>query len=938
VVACTVQKDGLEAKIRADVKKICEQGNLVKIIAFFAVQDIPVAARHRLQEDAREAHGVALEIFDGQAVSHLLAEADLVWVAERHLDLPSHLVPDSPQGPQPRWYAHTLRALREREAVWLTPGTFSEVRDGLRHATFDDDTISDLPEWLEYMREFTADGADPELAIQARYECAVATLRGLGTLAGVEDDIRTVLNYAIASESPLIMEDASILLMYWGGAWARHLAAAGAEELRNRNLALRARVNELLAGTDEAKHPNRAARLLAVAAHLCLHPRLPEVSRPPAGTLPEPREMTLLRRALADTGETITADPDIPVDGAEALGYLDRLIDLLPAAQVFPVGSISETFQILAPVLMHDPRYAKVRDSLDAAVAAVEGDQAFARRRRTRAMAFRRAGRLLEALAELHEIKMDLWHGDTLRGALITIRSIGQIYAELRMPHAAKQYALAAAGIALNSGDVELHDLGPEALIDVMDDCHAAGAWGDAMAVANLAAMAHGSFAEDAFNPEAHASLQRLDFHTMLVLLAAERFRPGYLAVLRSELGQTSYMHDLITNGLDTVRSAFTWTEEVFIWHADEQLSGRPFSDLGPQRTLTFAALGMAWQITCLNNRQDSLAAERLAAAIQILIVELSPHDPVFLPQDVHIELITGTRLAGRSPVRFKPTKDRAECTVVLTPFTEDADEEALYEELDVSVIYLLKGLSARPKADFMNLVERAVKDGLIHKLHLARPYDDLARLLDDDHYDALATAHAIPWQGKHALKPAEPLRFPSTSGPGYVREASLENVRENYQYIPSLISQTLPRALEDRDTVAGLRRLRDEGWLDWHMLTAVLNVAVNFRARAAGLLRHPDVAQREHRALVRTPETPDSDPVPLAALSPGSLRTHMELAIVAIAERRWHLRPNTQTPNISAFKKLISSRYGFNDDVPHRDLLHEAFGEHGNLLGLVED
>lgn len=240
VVACTVQKDGLEAKIRADVKKICEQGNLVKIIAFFAVQDIPVAARHRLQEDAREAHGVALEIFDGQAVSHLLAEADLVWVAERHLDLPSHLVPDSPQGPQPRWYAHTLRALREREAVWLTPGTFSEVRDGLRHATFDDDTISDLPEWLEYMREFTADGADPELAIQARYECAVATLRGLGTLAGVEDDIRTVLNYAIASESPLIMEDASILLMYWGGAWARHLAAAGAEELRNRNLALRA--------------------------------------------------------------------------------------------------------------------------------------------------------------------------------------------------------------------------------------------------------------------------------------------------------------------------------------------------------------------------------------------------------------------------------------------------------------------------------------------------------------------------------------------------------------------------------------------------------------------------------------------------------------------------------------------------------------------------
>ena len=63
-----------------------------------------------------------------------------------------------------------------------------------------------------------------------------------------------------------------------------------------------------------------------------------------------------------------------------------------------------------------------------------------------------------------------------------------------------------------------------------------------------------------------------------------------------------------------------------------------------------------------------------------------------------------------------------------------------------------------------------------------------------------------------------------------------------------------------------------------------------------------------------------------------------MELAIIAIAERRWLLQPNTQTPNISAFKSLISNRYGFNDDVPHRDLLHEALGEDGRLLDLIED
>jgi len=145
VVACSVQKDGLAAKVRTDVNAICGQGAAVRAVAFFAVQEIPVAVRHRLQDQARETHGVTLEVFDGQAVSHMLAEADLVWVAERYLDLPSHLVPDSPDEPQPGWYMHTLAALRQRDVIRLTPGAFSEVRDGLRHATFEDKARVGVP-------------------------------------------------------------------------------------------------------------------------------------------------------------------------------------------------------------------------------------------------------------------------------------------------------------------------------------------------------------------------------------------------------------------------------------------------------------------------------------------------------------------------------------------------------------------------------------------------------------------------------------------------------------------------------------------------------------------------------------------------------------------------------------------------------------------------
>jgi hypothetical protein len=938
VMACSVQKDRLEEKVRADLNSICGQGGTVKAVAFFAVQEIPVAVRHRLQEQARETHDVTLEIFDGHAISHMLAEAGLIWVAERYLDLPSHMVPDSPDEPQPGWYTHTLAALRQRGAVWLTPGAYSEVRDGLRHATFDDGARADLPEWLDYMREFTTAESDAVLAVRARYECTVATLRGLDTLEGAEDDIRAVLDYAIGSDSPALLEDASVLLMYWGGAWRRRIATVAAQELRERNLALRTRVRELITATDESKYPNRIARLLAVGAHLCLHPRWPEVLQPPAGTLAAPREVTLLRLALEEQGESIVLDPDVPLDVAEGLEYLDRLVDLLPQAGAFPVGTISETFQMLAPALTGDPRYAKVRDRLDAALAAVGGDSTVAERCRTRALAFRRAGRLLDALRELHEAKINWWHGDTLRASLLAMRLIGQIYNELRLPHAAKQYALAVAGVAVNSGETELQDIAPDALTDAMHYSHAAGAWGDALALADLAVIAHGSLAEDAYDPVAHPDLERLDFHTMIVLLAAERFRPDILPALRAALGDTSYMQDLLVNGLDVVRPAFTFTEEAFTEHADQQLIGRPFSDLGPRRTITFAALGTTWRITCTNDHSSALAAERFAAAAQIVLVELAPRDPVFLPQEVHVELLTGTRLSGRDPVRFKPSNERTECSVVLQAFTGDTGDEELKLDLSATLVYLLARLSARPDSEFMLIVEHAFQEGLTHKLHVARPYDDVANLLSDAHYDALAAVSVRPFRGVHTPVPGDELRLPATAGPGYDRDASLVNVRENYEFLPELLNQTLPRALSDRDTAAGLQRLREDGWLDWHMLIAITNVAFNIRAGAAALLDHPLATQREQQALARTPESADSEPIPLAALTPESLSNTMQVAMLAIARRRWRLLSPTQTPNLTAFRALLATRYGWNDDVPHRDLLSDALAEDGTLRQLIEE
>jgi hypothetical protein len=120
--------------------------------------------------------------------------------------------------------------------------------------------------------------------------------------------------------------------------------------------------------------------------------------------------------------------------------------------------------------------------------------------------------------------------------------------------------------------------------------------------------------------------------------------------------------------------------------------------------------------------------------------------------------------------------------------------------------------------------------------------------------------------------------------------------------------------------------------------MIAIMNVTLNIRAGAAGLLDHPQGTQREQQALARTAETVNSALIPLAALTPESLNYTMQVAMLAVARRRWRLSSPTQTPNLTAFRTLLVARYGWKDDVPHRDLLSDALAGDGTLRQLIED
>ncbi|MGW0665314.1 hypothetical protein [Streptodolium elevatio] len=238
-----------------------------------------------------------------------------------------------------------------------------------------------------------------------------------------------------------------------------------------------------------------------------------------------------------------------------------------------------------------------------------------------------------------------------------------------------------------------------------------------------------------------------------------------------------------------------------------------------------------------------------------------------------------------------------------------------------------------------MDLVHQVFARGLLHKMHVGRPYDETAALLPKDHYTALGAITMQPFDTpRYQPAPASQIQPPTTPGPGYNRDTAQQYIRENYEELPQLLAVTLPRLLTDPTARGHLEELRDQGWLDWQILVAISNVAAMARARlAAGRNSDPHVLTSFMRSFFDTPEHTYPDTLPLAAFTTDRLRKQMDATLLSIGKRRWNLRTAVPTPNIAAFHQLLVDRYGYaQDDIPHRDLLNEALTDDGTVALLM--
>ncbi|MCY4449415.1 MAG: hypothetical protein OXE02_11315 [Chloroflexi bacterium] len=935
---CTTQTDGLPAKLRQDIEKVCAFGHPVQEIRAFTLESVPVGTRHQLEAETQASHGVHLEFHDAESIANLLAQPEGFWIAEQFLSIPAKIQPEATVTDDnlSAEYLALRSKWQDKGSPNPTLGDFIDVKAGLREATFyQEEARADLPFWLGLVRQLLANPELPSHVQQrARYELVVATLRGTGAFRPIDDVARVYLDESLSESEPARLLDASTLLMYANTAVQSGLSSLMPTEIGHWNDCLTSRIQGIVTYAT----PNRRASLLFTLGYLGLHPKLTKAIMQRLS-----HEAQVVKNEELSSEPSNWADvplPDMLTDVSLTLSAWTELMGNLEETPLFPIQSLADLLHLpqLLSLWSSHAEWRGLLDQVDEAIGQRSGKSALAARARDRALMLLNAGRRLDALEEFHRAKIDWWSGDTVRGSLLAMIIIARLYLELRLPQASKSYALAVAHIASSRGDEEHADLIPAGLLMAATADLAAGAWCSAVELYALGLLAQDEIIEDGIDWEKHEDIKDAFTNLACVSACARTVAPELASSIDSiteRLGVRTIIED-ITNAFSAKDPSF-W--ESF---SSSELAARPFADLGKIRYIRFSALGTDWTLATTNDIESVRIAERFAAAAQVMLAALAKNDLCLVETriNVRIENRQHAWVSYSKPIESLPSNDDREWVVRLAP--SEASPNASWKgtdiELTTMLAMILREASLLPEADFSASLDGTFERGLGHKLFPGRPYDELAAAFTVDAESAIQRGlYNTPWECRNgSFATCAELRWQDGPGPTYSPDKASELLETRYQNLAKNLRITLVRLASSEEFLSFTEALRKEGWRDWHIMTAAFNIVRNYRLLGSNLHLLSEETREEIMRAAFEPESPTAVPVPIGLFTPDAMNFHRRGAMLSLV-KLWGLECKQQTPDIAGIERLLARRYGYwDDDVPHEEPFSK--GRTSGGLVVIED
>jgi hypothetical protein len=894
VFACSLKKDIIQ-KIKSDVSIICEPEEKLDSIYYFCEANVPVSKRHQLQKWSKSKFNIELEIIDGQALAEMLTNLDVFWIAEEFLDVPSDLYP-KPDKTEEKYEKYKHQWLIQK-AIPNSFADFFQIKYGLRFATFNLEAKPDLLKWIHKMEKFFDERFHYSLHRRAIYEVCVAALRGLNRLSERRKLVEEYFSRLENLDSISDIQDATTLLHYCSTAHINGHFQIETEKLHHWTKTL---ISVIIENLKRSKSVAARCRLLQI------------------------RGQASLLQFSRNTSPTINID--------DLFKWWERLLKEVKAAPLFPIEDFADHLNVLTDLIGEDHRFLSLTGKVDELLSERSSGFLAAEKCRDRAISYFNSGKYVLAIKSLHQAKIKWFSSETLRGSLLSMLFLSECYQRLGLIYAAKYYAACIAYLAYNHDDESLKSFVPRSLFVLADCCYQAGEWLSFVNISSLALAAHNTYDEAPLNIEKHEKLKILLTHTSICRAITKRFDKDLFEIFDKKYAEwpiDSDLHQELDHLINDKKAFWNSASKEDIWErAQEGLSGHPFCDLGEKRSIRWKALGVVWTIEFKNTHLLSSISEELASTLQVILADLAHEDLVLLPTQVVIT----TSITDNSQMIVKelPSNEVATWKIGFPKHwirnIETLDE--LRTSISSLAITVLCKCSVLEKDDLLEIIEKAFSEGLPTKTFAIRPYAELYEyFFPEKDFDQIARSDLNPLfsDQRFEVLEHEQLAWIDKDGPGYSKKKSQEYIKNRYRQVIKPVRYTLPRLLKNEGFRSQIKKLRNDGYLDWEILLIIANICIDYRAKKKLPDNSTDDEFKKVMIELMTSEEKEDDlEVPVNIFNEKRIEIQKNISLAAIAQT-WGLSIHRMTPDISALKKLLTVRYHLSeDDIEHEDVLED--------------
>jgi hypothetical protein len=896
--ACSLQKN-YSRKLNEDLRAAAHFSEKVDRLVFLSNWDIPVGRRHKLQEFASQTYGITLDVFDARALSDMLADAELFWLAQEYLSIPSDLVLAIPKSSH-KWYEKAFNI--EVDSADLVASDFFKLKDAVRFATHESAYRSDLPGLLNKLRVFRQHRS---LDIQHRafYEDFVASLRGLEEVHGFEAGLQLYFSSVALSDDTSEMTDASILISYSVGAIFRGLLEVNIGTIREWRRIILERIAVLLEEPSISK--GRTCSLLSAQGFLSL---FDWVEGPPE-----------------DLGQRTTK----ALNAGKAITIWRTMIKEVRYAPMFPLETFGKILSQLAGRVEETKDFSRLVAETDRLLAERFGKHKLAEQAFERAKSYQKSGRVLDAIEALHKAHVESFTEETKEDSVEFCTFLAKSYSEIGLHFAAKCYALAAAFAALKLDDDSLRGLAFRGLSEAAASDHASGASMEFFLTAMIFFLVSREFSMTGAEHTKQFEWSRIDFYSLILTRAASFFDIGLHAYLKDTVLKgfgTDEIYDESSLRLDELfkETGFQGVVEKTI----EEGIMPPFSDAGPKRRVGWEQLGVRWIVEWPNDFQTAQTAESFCAALQILLVDLRTTELAILPSEVYIELSLHD---GRLQIEHLPDNEKVSLVVRL-PKDSSASSSAPDRSVMVQGVAAsaLMTVSAMSHEQFEEAYRRRLREGLSSKFSPYATYDRLFRefysedIFNEHYQHSRHISLSLPLA---AMKTNVALSGPTGLHPEYSKRVSERLIRKRYKLLSGQLKYTLPQLLKHSSFLVAAQELRQEGWKDWHILQATGSIRLNY-VISATLPRSSSFEEHKKAAkILYNRDEEESDPAPpVGSFTVSELRRALKLTklstLTGLGFHCWQA-----TPNFDGVDRFLRRFNYWTDDVPHPKIFPDSPG-----------